>query len=249
MSNAEEKRAWLRPELVASWWEIGTVLLFMDALWIYASSRSAWEILHGTYFRHYLTAISHLHVAGLQALTLATMFFYLHRRGWKPPDLDIRPSWSGCAQALVLTVLILAGSMITSQAMRDVFHGLHVTHVPFAPGHVKVSPHPLLLPVYWRWVILIAALAVNAATEEIVYLSYGFNQIAAKRGPGTAAVLTILLRITCHTYHGIYVVGNIVTFLIMTLWYWRTRNLWAVVLGHALFDLVLEWEGGAPNHG
>ena len=52
-----------------------------------------------------------------------------------------------------------------------------------------------------RWA-LIAGTVLNAFYEELVYMGYGFNLWAAKYGPRTAVLFSILARLSIHTYQG-----------------------------------------------
>ena len=85
---------------------------------------------------------------------------------------------------------------------------------------------------------LIAAMIFNAFFEELTCMGYAFTQFAAKRGPLFALFLTVILRMSCHSYQGpVHMLGIGVVFLLAGLVYWRTRNLWPLVIAHALIDI------------
>jgi len=79
---------------------------------------------------------------------------------------------------------------------------------------------------------------LNAYFEELTCTAYIFAQFAAKKGPLFALILTVALRMSCHTYQGVLsCLGIGAVFLVSGLWYWRTRNLWILILSHALLDI------------
>jgi membrane protease YdiL (CAAX protease family) len=83
------------------------------------------------------------------------------------------------------------------------------------------------------------SLILNAFFEELICTGYLFNQFAAKHGSLFALLLTVLLRMSCHTYQGpVHMLGIGVVFLIYGGWYWYTRNLWTLIFAHAFADFV-----------
>jgi membrane protease YdiL (CAAX protease family) len=111
---------------------------------------------------------------------------------------------------------------------------------PFAAYVVAHSPRLKDLHAgQLSWPVLIVAMILNAFLEEIICTAYAFCQFAARNGPAFAVLLTVVLRAACHTYQGaVHACGIGAAFLIYALWYWRTRNLWTLIVAHAVLDLT-----------
>jgi membrane protease YdiL (CAAX protease family) len=240
-TKGEEKQPWLRPELVASWGEIVAVLAVTVGPFALYSNVLAWQ----TFSSQHLvfsgwSNYGRIDNAVFEGAILGVFLIYLHWRGWKPIDLRIRPGPWATVQGILLPLLFWIGSFIAIFGaafgffllIRDRLLLSHFLGLPISHGLVPVNP---------SWIILVVTAVLNAFIEEIVYLSYAFNQFATKRSVVFAFMFTLLLRASCHTYHGpIYIWGNIATFLVITLWYVRTRNVWPIIVAHALFDIGLE---------
>ena len=56
--------------------------------------------------------------------------------------------------------------------------------------------------IHLAWITLLVGTVINAFYEEIIYMGYGFNLWAAKYGPRTAVLFSILARLSVHTYQG-----------------------------------------------
>ena len=92
---------WLRPELVAPWWEIAVVVLLVIGQ---SSLMSTWQAWNGS-SRHYVTDLATngrmLHTLSIECPLLGLLFIYLNRAGLAterfpdPPHLA-RP-WAGPA--------------------------------------------------------------------------------------------------------------------------------------------------------
>ncbi len=222
------------------------MLALMHFVPIIVSTRDAILILHGEYFSHQPTPLAFIHGAGLQAATLGALLVYLQLRGWKTSDFAMHASWRGMARAVVLVILMLSGSRIVGVMLHDAQNVLPLPRMPFAPLRSHYHPRQIITSPFWRWAILFVSMVINACKEEVTYLAYGFSQLAVRRGPTLAMGVTLLLRMLCHTYHGIYALQNLATFVVVSIWYWRTRNLWTVITAHTLFDLIVTFEKGAP---
>jgi membrane protease YdiL (CAAX protease family) len=101
------------------------------------------------------------------------------------------------------------------------------------------SPHlkPHSLDISWMLIVIVSV--VNAFLEELVFVGYAFNQLAAWRGPVFAQLVMAFLRMLLHTYKGPLPMLGIGAFsIIYGEAYCRLRRLWPLILGHALTDLV-----------
>jgi membrane protease YdiL (CAAX protease family) len=228
---------WLRPELVASWPEITLVLIFTIGL---SAARSTWQAIHGS-SSHYivllLTDRRMIYTIAVEGIVLALLFAFLHQRGWIGADFKVKPGWVGSMQGILLVpFLMLANSITVLGALIISYLGQHsFTHfLPFAAAQSQGLPaHGIHL----GWISMGIAITLNAFFEELTCMGYAFNQLAAKRGPLVALIVVILLRMSCHSYQGpVHMLGIGVVFLLEGLVYWRTRNLWPLIVAHALVD-------------
>jgi membrane protease YdiL (CAAX protease family) len=234
---AEKDGPWLRPTLIASWGEIAGFLLVMLAPFIVVSARMASQGSQHHYFQAFLSDRTFLLNAAVESSILGLGLIYLHRRGWTPPDLRIRPSIGSSLRGVVLVPIVLFSNACLVFGLlwlcflfqhRDPTFLTYLRHnaQPLASFHVHLS-----------WSVLIVAMILNAFLEEIVCTAYAFNQFAAKLGPALGLSLIVLLRMACHTYQGpVHALGTGMVFFIFGHYYWRTRNLWPLILAHALMD-------------
>jgi membrane protease YdiL (CAAX protease family) len=229
----------LRAELVASWWEIAAVLAVVIGPF---AGRSTWMALHGSsshYMNLLLTNSRLLNGIAMEGAILAGLLGYLHWRGWRPLDFKSKPDGWSSFQSFFLFVAVMIGNFMTVVTLLVIVFTLQTSFAQFLPFVRANSPHLKPHSIDVGWIILIGTMILNAFFEEITCMSYAFNQFAAKRGPLFALLLTVLLRMSCHTYQGpIHMLGIGTVFLIFGLWYWRTRNIWTLILAHALLDLA-----------
>jgi membrane protease YdiL (CAAX protease family) len=230
---------WLRPALVARWREIILVLLAATGLFI---ASSAWGATHGSshrYFSLILTNSRMLVNLALESAILGLFLIYLHRRGWTPADLRIKPGVVATLEGIPLMIamflvnltivfgLIIAGFFVQSRYQS--FTEFIMSNAP------QLAPHSIQI----GWVVLITAVVFNAFFEEITCTSYMFNQFAAKRGPLFALLLTVVVRMGYHTYEGpTHMLGIGAVFFVAGACYWWTRNVWPLIVAHALVDLA-----------
>ena len=239
----EEARAsakWLRPELIAPWWEIALVLGVMLGPF-------AWSAVHfalkgqGTQFLDDLvnTRGLTLNIAAESGL-LAVFFFYLRWRGWRPADFKIRIDFAGTVLAAPLMIAAALVNLLTSAVVLVTVaelsphpHGLAAAILGGAP---KVIPHHVDI----AWLAIFVGSTVNAYLEELVFMGYAFHQFAAKRNVLFALLVMVFLRMLLHTYKGPVGMLGIGAFsFVYGLTYIKTRRLWPLVLAHNLTDIAV----------
>jgi membrane protease YdiL (CAAX protease family) len=234
-----EREPWLRPALMAPWWEI---ILVVSVIIGFSTFMSSWQALHGSnqnYMAELLTNGRMIHTILIECAILGLLFVHLHWRGWRPADLEINPTWRSSGQGLLL---IPAMAIANSTIVVAGFLILYATQSQY--GHFSAfvaanGPHIKLHSVHVSWVAVILALVINGFFEEITCMGYTFTQLAARRGPFFALVVTVLLRMSCHTYQGpVHALGIGAAFLVSGLVYWWTRNLWPLILAHIIVDLL-----------
>jgi len=235
--NSKESN-WLRPSLVASWREIAIVLLLVTGPFLFNSALGAWKGTSNHYFSLILTNSKLLGNIAIQASILGLLLIYLQRRGWLAKDFKIRCGVLSSLQAIPLT---LAMMLVNTLVVVGLYALLYLSHsqsgkfLSFVAAHSQhVAPHSI----HVGWLVIITAMVLNAFFEEIICIGYAFNQFAAKQGPFFALLLIVMVRMAYHTYEGpIHMLGVGASFFVSGLVYWWTRNLWPLIVSHALIDL------------
>ncbi len=227
-----EASVWLRPELIASWWEVFAVFFVVQSHYIYGAAKIFLRRLHGLPWTSRLNDYHAVHLLGGECSILAIFFVYLHWRGWRPADLKITVNRIGISQGIFLAflVLLLTASgeyLVRILHIRSPFP--HVTHFAYSDR------------THLGWAALLAHLIVNALFEEVTCMAYAFNQFAAKRGPAIAILLVLLLRASYHIWKSpADLVITVAGFSLFGLFYWKTRNVWPLIVAHCVFDLYYE---------
>ena len=228
---------WLRPELIGSWREICLVILVMLG---HSAWASGWAYSHGS-SGNYLTSILSdsklIKTITVEGTLLAFFLWLLHRRGWKREDLRIRITWGSTFQAFLLMGAMMMVHAVAMIALLGLVYALGNSHsllTTMQENGLQTQFHAFSV----GWTSIFVALFLNAYFEELTCTAYIFTQFAAKKGPLFALVLTVALRMSCHTYQGVLsCLGIGAVFLVSGLWYWRTRNLWILILSHAILDI------------
>jgi len=230
-------REWLRPQLVAVWWEVVLVMALTTGVFLLSAIRS---YLHGSstqYMTLILTDRRLLNMIAFEGSVVGLMLLYLRRRGWTPADFRIRFTLRGTLLGFVLPVPAWGANMV---AIGTLFM------LAFALGgyaglmQIIADNKPVLIPhsVQVAWASIIVACIVNAYLEEITCTAYFFNQLAARIGPFAALLATDMLRMSFHVYQGaLHMLGIGAVFLVLNGCYWWTRNLWTLILAHILIDV------------
>jgi membrane protease YdiL (CAAX protease family) len=176
----------------------------------------------------------------MEAAILGLGLLYLHRRGWRPADLRIRPGGLSSLEGLGLVPLAFAANTTVVFSLFVLLFFTQKSEPNFLRFVLELSPQMTHLELgHLSWGVMVAAMVLNAFLEEIVCTSYAFNQFAAKRGPLFALLLVVLLRMACHTYQGpVHMLGIGAVFFVFGAWYGWRRNVWTIVFAHALIDLA-----------
>jgi membrane protease YdiL (CAAX protease family) len=238
-SIEKDSPSWLRPELVASWREIIAVLAIFIGPFTW---KSTWAIWHGSdkqYLNYFGSDYRLLINGAVEGVLLALFLSWLHWRGWNKTDFKIRPTWWSSVQAFFLLIAVQLGNVLVVLGLIILLFSLQPHGTQFLTYVADHNPKINLHNFHIRWATIVGTMTLNAFFEELICMGYAFNQFAAKLGTALALFLTVLLRMSCHTYQGpTHVMGIGVVFLIFGLWYWRTRNLWTLIFAHALLDTI-----------
>ncbi len=239
--NIPPRHTWLRPALVASWREIAGVLFCLLAPFVIMSARGALRGSQSRYVQQFLSDHALLLNGAMEAGILGLGLLYLHRRGWRPADLNIRPDVPSCFEATGLWILTMIVNSTVVVGLFVFLFALQVQRGDPSFLHFFLAQNPQIKHLHvgdLSWSVLLVAMVLNAFLEEIICTSYAFNQFAAKRGPLFALLLVVILRMACHTYQGaVHMLGIGAVFFLFGLWYWWRRNVWTLIVAHALIDI------------
>ena len=203
--------------------------------------RSVWNAFHGSsnhFINLLLTDSRLLGNVAVESALLAALLWFLHRRGWKTSDFKIKPGVQSTAEGVALSIAVLFANFATVVTLFVITFHLQTTYHSLYAFLLEKNPPPKIHSIHAGWTILTATMILNAFFEEITCMGYIFNRFAARHGPGLALILTVGLRMVCHAYQGpVHMLGIGAVFILFGLWYWRTRNLWPLIVGHTLLDM------------
>jgi membrane protease YdiL (CAAX protease family) len=147
-------------------------------------------------------------------------------RGWTVFTFGLKPTWRATAAGVVLAVAVFAGA-----------GGFGLLVNAAWPGAVRFGRLPGVVNVWSA----VALAIVNPVVEEVFEVGYIFHAISRlrKRHATWIAILaSATLRTTFHAYQGLNALVIIFPLgIAFALVYRRTRNLWPLIVAHALFDL------------
>jgi len=230
---------WLPPALVAPWKEIFCVVVIIIGVSAWMSALQAWSGSSGHYVSDLLTDRRMVHTLVMESAILGLLFMHLSRLGWRAADFRIKFNWSGSGEGLLLVPGMLVANSVAVAVGFIVLFFFQTDTDHFATFVAANGPHLQPHSIHVSWFAVIPALVFNGFFEEITCMGYAFNQFAAKRGPFFALVLTVMLRMLCHTYQGpVHMLGIGAAFFVSGLVYWWTRNLWPLILAHIIVDLL-----------
>ena len=231
---------WLRPELVAPWWEIALVLGVMlgpfafDAI-RFALSQQSHDFLDKIINTHGLTRNT-----AVESGLLTVFFFYLYWRGWRPADFRIRIDVVGTLLALPVAIVGALANILVAAVLQVAIVEIAPHPHGFVAALIAGAPKAALHHVDLSWLAIVIGSGVNAYLEELVFMGYAFHQFAAKRNPLFALLVMVFLRMLLHTYKGPVGMLGIGAFsFVYGLAYLKARRLWPLILGHFCTDTVV----------
>jgi membrane protease YdiL (CAAX protease family) len=158
----------------------------------------------------------------LELSGLAATFWIAHIRGWSFRSFDLRPTWRSTGTGILLLVALVSARYIGAVLTNAV--------VPGAVHLLPVASH-VSLP------MLILTLAINPVFEEMIETGY-FVRSLERYGMWVAVLASALFRAFLHAHLGINAIVVVLPIgFIFGFVYWRRRQLWPLVVAHALFDL------------
>lgn len=162
---------------------------------------------------------------------------FLYVRGWRLADLNLR---------ITRQTFGMAGFLFAGFYLYGLVIGLVANAFGVADIFTQISfQGSVSLPV----AILVSV--INPAFEEVLTIAY-VMKVLNPQGAAFAIGTSALLRLVAHAYQG--PLAAVVVFplgIAFAIVYWRTRELWPLVLTHGLIDLVgllsIRAPGGVPS--
>jgi membrane protease YdiL (CAAX protease family) len=228
-----------RPELIVPWWEIMAVAVPMLGVGILLSAY--FDLTHppGSFYL-LISDRFFLFNAAFQSGMLSAFLLFLHWRGWRPEDLRIRIGWISTLRGLELLVFTYGGFWAVAQFSQFMLRVMGPTPYDFL-AQLFIPEHRVFPPsgIHLAWITLLVGTVINAFYEEIIYMGYGFNLWAAKYGPRTAVLFSILARLSVHTYQGTeHLLPIGMWAVIFGVWYRYHRKLWHLIFAHLMLDMI-----------
>ncbi|HEU4381213.1 MAG TPA: CPBP family intramembrane glutamic endopeptidase [Hyphomicrobiaceae bacterium] len=157
-----------------------------------------------------------------EALLLMLLGWFLRVRGWSVEHFAAYPS----RRELVMAAWLTAVSFF-------------VWVVPWfllAPANVEAASST---DAALSWPGILAVSILNPLFEELFLCAYMLAFLASRSGPGVAVAISLLVRLSFHTYQGavgLLAIGLLG--LVLSIFYLRTQRLWPVLIAHGLLDFI-----------
>ncbi len=213
------------------WAELGLVLFVATGIPICSSSYLA---IHGLPLHSTHGDFRYLFGLTLEALALLLLWYVLRRSGRTFRSLGIRVS--------ARTFFVGLG-----------FFGCTVAH--YVSWYIAQLGHYLCFGNYatprnvyafigaGELIAIVPFVLLNPIFEEMIVRGFLMTEITELSGSGVLAVLvSATVQASYHTYQGwIATTGLFINFLILSAYYARTRNLFPVIVAHAVMDCSALW--------
>jgi len=143
-------------------------------------------------------------------------------RGWSLTTFGSRISWKNTGAGFLLFVVVVLAMAAIDVPLTHVIH----------PQEPQITANGLTLP----FIILLSL--VNPIFEEVLEAGYLIH-VLKRFGMWPAILASGLLRGILHMYQGAVGAAALFTFgTIFALVYWRWRQLWPLIVAHALDDFL-----------
>ena len=168
---------------------------------------------------------SFLSLIGTELFLGAVALSILRGRGYDLARLLPRPTWADSFAGVLLFVV----AMLLWWVLAGVFTSSEHAAQPISDMMARQS---VSLP------MALTVSLLNGVYEETFLLGYLVRGLA-ERGASIALGVSALVRMLYHLYQGpIGAVSVLAYGLLVSVFYWRTRRLWPVVLAHTLVDVL-----------
>jgi membrane protease YdiL (CAAX protease family) len=168
-------------------------------------------------------------VVGYELVLAAVLVPVLRRRGWDPVAIAGPPA--------PLDLLRGLGLMLGAYASYAFAWGCFAVLDP-ATASVIATDRPFTGAAAGPLAIVLLTL-INPVFEELLWLGYFVQRLQPRFGWRVAALMSVLLRFSVHTYQGPIAVLGILPLGVLFTWYYvGTRRIWPVVVAHMCLDAI-----------
>ncbi|HEX8551707.1 MAG TPA: CPBP family intramembrane glutamic endopeptidase [Abditibacteriaceae bacterium] len=204
--------------------EFGVVLLFAFGPFVF----SAWRMMpRGQRAQVRFSDTQLLYTIAIEAVLALLLLGFLHLRGYTRADFPFRFAPREWAIGALLLVASYA-AVILATVLGAVWLGSDV----FMARQMKVDV-AVTLP------IAIIGSLVNAFYEEIFVVGYLLRALEKSQGIAAATVFSVFVRFAYHIYQGPTAIFVVIPLgFVFAAFFVRTRNLWPLVLAHAVIDII-----------
>jgi len=99
------------------------------------------------------------------------------------------------------------------------------------PENIEFTRTPLT-------VLYMAAMIINPFFEELIVRAFTMTEVLALSGrPWLAVAASVLLQFSYHLYQGVPAMFLLCLFLVFSIYFFKTRRIFPLILAHMIFDL------------
>ena len=210
------------------WVELALVMFVAFARPIFASSYTSIYGIPSAGAEHAGSRYVLVFIHELSALLV--LAYVLHRSGRSFRSLGLRASWREVRSGLALSAGCWVLSFIPAIVI-ELGHKLFFGDYAVPPNIAAMFPKASV-------VAMIPFFALNPFYEELIVRGYLMTEVEELSGSVSAAVIaSVVLQTSYHLYQGwLAATLHLVSFLILSIYYARTRKLLPVLVVHAAFD-------------
>jgi membrane protease YdiL (CAAX protease family) len=152
----------------------------------------------------------------------------LYAGGWRLRDFPCSISRAATAIGILAFAMAWTANTVSSAVLAEVFRSLRGEMESL--WSTRPAGRTSLVAVY-------LASIINPVFEEVIVCGYVIPVIARRFGETTAINVSVLIRASYHLYQGINAMPFHVAYGLMQAYmYVRFRNLWPLIVSHALLD-------------
>jgi membrane protease YdiL (CAAX protease family) len=166
-----------------------------------------------------------------ETASLLLLGYVLWRRNLRVRDLGMCWSVRDFAHGVVIAI----GSYSAEYVGGFIVFFIH--HAIFGPDHASISPSSIF---GHTGIVAIPFFLLNPFFEELIVRAYLMTEVRALTGSATLAVaLSVALQTAYHLYYGWQGALSLAfMFLVLAVYYSRTRRATPIIVAHGAFDLL-----------
>jgi membrane protease YdiL (CAAX protease family) len=163
-----------------------------------------------------------------ELFVLAWLGIFMRARGWTFERLGFSISLRDTSIGILLAIIVFCTVWLIEQVMGSAAPAM----LEAARRFDKVSGELDL-----SWIVL--ASVVDAVFEELFVCAYVISALKEKRRAAFALNVSILLRVGCHVYQGVYgvLIGGALG-LVFGYWYLKSGRVWPLFVAHAALQIT-----------